>query len=465
MSEKLKALSQSLTYKNKTVYEAMPGDEVEKAFAFAEPYKKFLNDAKTEREAVKTSIAIAEQAGFVPYSFGDDLKVGGKYYYDNRGKNLFLFTIGSENLENGIRISASHIDSPRIDLKQNPLYEDSGMAFFKTHYYGGILKYQWTATPLALHGVVALASGEVLDIVIGEDDRDPIFYINDLLPHLGHDVARKPLGEAIPAEKLNVLVGSLPLEGEAGEKDAIKLAVLQILNEKYGITEEDFLSAELSVVPAAKARDVGLDRALVGAYGHDDRVCAYPSLRAIIDAKDSVHSLICVLADKEEIGSEGTSGMQCDLLLDVIDAMAKAMNADPAKVRANSKCLSADVTAAYDPNFSDVFEKRNSSFLGNGVALMKFTGARGKSGSNDASAEYIAWLRRVMAEANVVWQAGELGKVDCGGGGTVAKFIAKHNIETIDLGVPVISMHAPYEVISKVDLYESYKAFLAFSVL
>ena len=464
MSEKTKELAKALTYKNKSVYETATADDLQKAFAFAEPYKKYLDDAKTEREAVTASIKIAEEAGFVPYALGDKLSVGGRYYYDNRGKNLFLFSVGSEPMENGIRISASHIDSPRIDLKQNPLYEDSGMAFLKTHYYGGILKYQWVATPLALHGVVALASGEVLNIVVGEDDSDPVLYINDLLPHLGHDIARKPMGEAIPAEKLNVLVGTMPLEGEAGEKDAIKLAVLQILNEKYGITEEDFLSAELSVVPAAKARDVGFDRALIGAYGHDDRVCAYPSLRAIIDAKDSVHSLICILADKEEVGSEGISGMQCELLLDIIDAMAEATGADPAKVRANSKCLSADVTAAYDPNFADVFEKRNSSFMGNGVALMKFTGSRGKSGSNDASAEYIAWLRRVMADANVVWQAGELGKVDCGGGGTVAKFIAKHNIETIDLGVPVIAMHAPYEVISKVDLYESYKAFLAFSM-
>ena len=464
MSEVTKALSESLTYKNKAVYESISADELEKAFAFAEPYKKYLDDAKTEREAVTAAIKIAEEAGFVPYALGDEMQVGGKYYYDNRGKNLFLFTIGSEPLENGIRISASHIDSPRIDLKQNPLYEDSGMAFFKTHYYGGILKYQWVATPLALHGVVALASGELLNIVVGEDDSDPVFYINDLLPHLGHDIARKPMGEAIPAEKLNVLVGSVPLMGEAGEKDAIKLAVLKLLNEKYGITEEDFLSAELSVVPAAKARDIGFDRGLVGAYGHDDRVCAYPSLRAIIDATDSVHSLICILADKEEIGSEGTSGMQCELLLDIINAMAEAKNANPAKVRANSKCLSADVTAAFDPNFSEVFERRNSSFMGNGVALMKFTGSRGKGGSNDASAEYIAWLRKVMADANVVWQAGELGKVDCGGGGTVAKFIAKHNIETIDLGVPVIAMHSPFEVISKVDLFETYKAFLAFSV-
>ena len=456
-----KQLKEKLFYSKKNVFEVTDADA---AYKYAVDYMRFLDAAKTERESVCEGIKMAEAAGFRPYKFGDKISVGDKLYYNNRDKNLFLFTIGSEPVENGIRIAAAHIDSPRLDLKQCPVYEEGGMGFFKTHYYGGIRKYQWVATPLALHGVIVNAEGERIEIVIGEDDNDPVFYINDLLPHLGHEVARKPMGEAIPAEKLNVLVGSLPLEGEAGETDAVKLAVLKLLNEKYGITEEDFLSAELSVVPAAKARDVGFDRALVGAYGHDDRVCAYPSLRAIIDAKESVHSLICVLADKEEIGSEGVSGMQCELLLDIIDAMAKATGADPAVVRANSKCLSADVTAAYDPNFPDVFEKRNSSFMGNGVALMKFTGARGKSGSNDASAEYIAWLRKVMLEAGVVWQAGELGKVDCGGGGTVAKFIAKHNIETIDLGVPVIAMHSPYEVISKVDLYESYKAFLAFSM-
>ena len=464
MSDVTKNLKESLCYKNKSVYEATASATVSAAFDFAEPYKKYLDDAKTEREAVTASIKIAEEAGFVPYSFGMKVKPGDRYYFDNRGKNLFLFSIGSESVENGIRISASHIDSPRIDLKQNPLYEDNGMAFFKTHYYGGILKYQWMATPLALHGVVALPSGELLNVAIGEDDSDPVFYINDLLPHLGHDIARKPLGDAIPAEKLNILVGSLPLAGEETESNSVKLAVLKFLNEKYGIVEEDFLSAELSIVPAAKARDIGFDRGFVGAYGHDDRVCAYPSLRAIIDAKESVHTLMCILADKEEIGSEGTSGMQCELVLDLINAISKDLGADPAVVRMNSKCLSADVTAAYDPNFAEVFEKRNSSFAGHGVALMKFTGSRGKGGSNDASAEYIAWLRTVMANAGVVWQAGELGKVDVGGGGTVAKYIAKHNIETIDLGVPVISMHAPYEAISKVDLYETYKAFLAFSM-
>ena len=419
----------------------------------------FLDAAKTERESVVESIKIAEAAGFKAYNLGDRINVGDKLYFNNRGKNLFLFTVCTEPLENGIRIAAAHIDSPRLDLKQCPLYEESGMGFFKTHYYGGIRKYQWVATPLALHGVVVKANGESVEVVIGEDDNDPVFYINDLLPHLGAEQSRKPLGEAIPGEKLNILAGSRPY-GEGS--DAIKLNIIRILNEKYGITEEDFLTAELSAVPAAKARDVGLDRSLIGAYGHDDRVCSYPALTAIIDNADSAHTLMCILADKEEIGSEGISGMKCDILEDLINELSTARNANPAVVRANSKCLSADVAAAYDPNFPEVFEKRNSALLNCGVVLCKYTGSRGKGGTNDASAEYIGWLRQVMAEHNVIWQTGELGKVDAGGGGTVAMYIAKHNIETVDLGVPVIAMHAPYEIIAKTDLYEAARAFCAF---
>ena len=463
MSEnsKIKELSEQLFYTKKSVYERKDAAAVEAAYDFAKGYAAYLDAAKTEREAVKESIRLAEAQGFIPYALGDDVKRGGKYYYNNRGKSLYLFTVGSEPLERGIRISAAHIDSPRLDLKQCPLYEDSGMSFFKTHYYGGIRKYQWVATPLSLHGVIVKKDGNVIDVNIGEDDSDPIFYINDLLPHLGAESSRKPLGEAIPGEKLNILVGSRPFEN-SGDKDAIKLQTMVLLHEKYGITEDDLLSAELSVVPALKARDVGFDRSLIGAYGHDDRVCAYPALSAIFHAADSTHTLMCVLADKEETGSDGNTGMKCDLFLDLINALSAATGADPAVVRANSRCLSADVSAAYDPNFSEVFEKRNTPLLSAGVVLTKFTGSRGKSGTNDASAEYIAWLRNVMESANVVWQAGELGKVDCGGGGTVAKFLSEHNIETVDLGVPVISMHAPCEVISKVDLYEAYLAFRAF---
>lgn len=461
MENKAKELAEKLFYTKKSVFELKDDAYAKDAYDFAKGYAAYLDAAKTEREAVTESIRLATAQGFVPYNLGDKVEKGGKYYYNNRGKSLYLFTVGTESLECGIRVSAAHIDSPRLDLKQCPLYEEGGMSFFKTHYYGGIRKYQWVATPLSLHGVIVKKDGTTLTVNVGEDDTDPIFYINDLLPHLGQEQSKKPLGEAIPGEKLNILIGSRPYEnGE--EKDAIKLNTMVLLNEKYGITEDDFLSAELCVVPALKARDVGFDRSMIGAYGHDDRVCAYPALQAIFNTADSAHTLMCVLADKEETGSDGNSGMKCDLFLDLINELSAALGADPAVVRANSKCLSADVSAAYDPNFPDVFEKRNTPLLSAGVVLTKFTGSRGKSGTNDASAEYIAWLRNVMETSGVVWQAGELGKVDCGGGGTVAKFISEHNIETVDLGVPVISMHAPCEVIAKVDLYEAYRAFAAF---
>lgn len=456
-----KELSEQLFYQKKSVYQKKDESDIDKAYDYAKGYAAFLDAAKTEREAVCEAIRLATAKGFIPYDFGDKVKKGGKYYYNNRGKSLYLFTVGEEPLESGIRISAAHIDSPRLDLKQCPLYEEGGMSFFKTHYYGGIRKYQWVATPLALHGVVVKKDGSTVEVTVGEDTSDPVFYINDLLPHLGHEADRKPMGEAIPGEKLNILVGSRPFD-HSDEKDLIKLNTMVLLNEKYGITEDDFLSAELSVVPAFKARDIGFDRSLIGAYGHDDRVCAYPALSAIFDCADSKHTLMCVLADKEETGSDGNTGMKSDLFLDLINSLSTALNADPAAVRANSKCLSADVSAAFDPNFPDVFEKRNTPLLSAGVVLTKFTGSRGKSGTNDASAEYIGWLRGIMENAGVIWQAGELGKVDCGGGGTVAKYLAEHNIETVDLGVPVISMHAPCEVIAKVDLYEAYRAFCAF---
>lgn len=335
------------------------------------------------------------------------------------------------------------------------------MSFFKTHYYGGIRKYQWVATPLSLHGVIVKKDGSTVTVNIGEDEGDPVFYINDLLPHLAYDGSEKlPIGEAIQGEKLNILVGSRPIDTESD--NAIKLNTLYLLNQKYGITEADLLSAELCAVPAFKARDIGFDRSLVGAYGHDDRVCAYPALSAILEAEAPENTIMCILADKEETGSEGNTGMKSALLPDLINEISRALGGNPALVRANSKCLSADVSAAYDPNFPAVFEKRNTPLLSAGVVLTKFTGSRGKSSTNDASAEYIGWLRRVMEDHGVIWQAGELGKVDCGGGGTVAKYIAGHNIETVDLGVPVISMHAPFEVIAKVDLYEAYRAFTAF---
>lgn len=447
-----------LIYEKKTVYEKVDAAVVKEAFDYAEGYKKYLDEAKTEREAVKVSIAALEEKGFRSYELGDAIKVGDKLYYNNRGKNLFAFTVGSKPINEGIRIAVAHVDAPRIDLKQRPLYEDGGMGFFKTHYYGGIRKYQWVATPLALHGVIATADGRVIDVCVGEDDSDPIFYINDLLPHLAQDQSKKTLSEGIVGEQLNILVGSQPY----GEDSSIKLNVLRILNEKYGITEEDLLSAELCAVPAAKARDIGFDRALIGSYGHDDRVCAYPILTALMESGDVENTVMCILADKEETGSDGPSGMQSDLMLDIINEIAYALGGNPAVVRAHSKCLSADVSAAFDPNFSEVFEKNNTPLLSCGAIFTKFTGSRGKSGTNDASAEFIGWLRGILAKDGVVWQAGELGKVDVGGGGTVAKYVSKHNIDTIDLGVPVISMHAPYEVISKVDVYETHRALKAF---
>ena len=447
-------------YEKKTVFEAAGEEIVRKAYDYATGYVKFLDSAKTEREAVVLGIKMAEAAGYRPYRFGDKISVGDKLYYNNRGKNLFVFRVGTEPINEGIRITCAHIDSPRLDLKQNPLFESSDMAFLKTHYYGGIRKYQWLAMPLALHGVVVREDGEVVNITVGENEDEPAMYITDLLPHLAAADNAKPVGTAFPAEKLNVLVGSRPLDGE--EKDAVKANVLAYLNEKYGIIEADFQSAELCIVPAGRARDVGFDRSMICAYGHDDRCCAYPSLTAQIDADEKVHTTMCILADKEEIGSEGVSGMQCSLILDLISALAQELGGNDAAVRANSKCLSSDVGATYDPNFDEVYEKRNAALINCGVAMCKFTGARGKSGTSDASAELVGWVRRCLNGAGVVWQTCELGKIDVGGGGTIAKYMANHNIDTIDLGVPVLSMHAPYEVIAKTDLYEAYRAFVAF---
>ena len=452
--------NKNLRYEKKTVYELAGAKVVDEAYEYAKNYVKFLDAAKTEREAVTESVRIAEAAGYRAWNFGDAINVGDKLYYNNRGKNIFLMRIGTENINNGIRITAAHIDSPRLDLKPVPLYEEHGMSFFKTHYYGGVRKYQWLAMPLALHGVVVKQDGTVVDIVIGEDETDPVMYITDLLPHLARAQGGKTLNEVFQAEKLNILVGSRPVDGE--DKDAVKAGVLNYLNEKYGIAEDDFLSAELSIVPAAKARDVGFDRSMICAYGHDDRVCAYPSLTAMIDSTDTLHTSMCLLVDKEETGSDGVTGMQSSLITDVITEIAKALGGNEAAVRANSKCLSSDVTATFDPNYADVYEHRNSSLIGCGVCLCKYTGSGGKGGTSDASAEMVGWTRRFLNEAGVVWQISELGKTDVGGGGTVAKYMANHNIDTIDIGVGVLSMHAPYELISKVDLYEAYRAFKAF---
>ncbi len=453
-----------LAYKRTNVYEVADEKLLKAIFDYAEPYKTFLDEGKTEREVCAFVVAEAEKQGYKPFQFGQKLKAGDKVYYNNRGKNIYLIRIGTNDVaKDGIRILASHIDSPRIDFKQVPLYETDDIAFAKTHYYGGIRKYQWATIPLALHGTVALKNGKKIEVRIGEDDNDPVFYISDLLPHLAAKQNAKPLGEAIEGEDLNVWLGNIPYTAAKDEKDkTVKENVLKILNEKYGMDEADFLSAELSVVPAYNAKDVGLDRALIGAYGHDDRVCSYPAYTALFDTKSTDKTVMVVLADKEEIGSEGTSGMQCAIFTDLIDEIARSFGVSSAAVRANSKCLSADVNAAYDPNYPQVLEKLNATYLSHGAGVTKFTGARGKSGSSDADAEFIAYLRKIFEDNGVIWQTGELGKVDVGGGGTVAKYIANMNIDTIDVGVPVISMHAPYEVISKADLYELYLAFAAF---
>ncbi len=430
---------------------------------FCEAYKAFLDEGKTERLCVKEAIRIAEERGFVPYVRGAELKPGDKIYKNNRDKALALAVIGECPVSTGVNIAAAHIDSPRIDLKQSPIYESEGMCLFKTHYYGGIKKYQWPAIPLELHGVIALKSGEVIDVSVGNNPEDPVFVITDLLPHLGKDQMSKKADEVIAAENMNVLIGSRPIDGATSkDSDAVKLNIMNILNEKYGIIEEDFISAELCVVPAFKARDLGFDRSMIGAYGHDDRVCAYPSLRAILDADSVSKTAICFLADKEEIGSEGVSGMKSRFFDTFIEDICDTQGTTLRECFETSTCLSTDVTVALDPNYPEVCEKKNSAYMNNGIALCKYTGARGKSGASDASAELIAKLRRLFDDNNILWQMAALGKVDQGGGGTVAMYTAERNIDTIDAGVPVLSMHSPFETVAKSDIFMTYKAIKTF---
>ena len=450
------------SYVKKNYYELVDEKTKQEMFNFAQKYMTFINENKTEREITDSFYKMAKQNGFKDYDFGDKLTIGDKRIFINRNKGVVAFRIGKGDIEEiGMRIIVAHIDSPRIDIKQVPLYESDGLCFLKTHYYGGIKKYQWTAMPLALHGVVILKNGDKIEINIGEKDDDPVFYINDLLPHLGKSQMEQKANVFISGEQLNVVVGGMTVkEGENGYK--IKSNILNILNAKYGMTEEDFLSAELSAVPALKARDVGFDRALIGGYGHDDRSCAYPAMIAMLEQENDINTNICILVDKEEIGSEGTTGIKSKVFEDIIEDICQILGKNAKKVRKNSICISADVTSGYDSNFPDVFEKNNSAILSCGVCMNKFSGAGGKSDSNDASAELVGKIRQIFAENNVVWQTAELGKVDIGGGGTVAKFIAELNIDTIDIGVPVISMHAPYELISKADLYSAFEAFRAF---
>ena len=436
-----------------------PGEEDIQAYCAG--YKTFLDEGKTERECVDYAIGLAEAAGFRPLVRGEKLRPGDKVYRNNRGKSLLLAVIGQESLNQGAVIGAAHIDSPRLDLKQNPLYEEKEMAYCKTHYYGGIKKYQWTTIPLALHGVVVRRDGTVVPVRIGEAPGDPQFTVGDLLPHLAGDQAKKTMGSIVSAEQLNLFVGSRPFGTEEGS-DRVKLAMLEILQEKYGMVEEDFLSAELMAVPAAKAVDIGLDRSVIGAYGQDDRVCAYTALRAETEAKSPAHTTLTVLADKEEVGSSGNTGLNSDFLLHIMEELAENMGAHFHTVLRHSICLSSDVNAAYDPTFASVYEERNACYINRGCVLTKYTGARGKSGTNDASAETMAKVIQIMDESGVYWQTGELGAVDVGGGGTIAQFVASMDVDVVDLGVPILSMHAPFELASKLDVYNTYKAFKAF---
>ena len=448
-------LKEALFIDKKSGAAKISDSELKKADAFCEPYKKFLNKCKTEREAAAEAARLAQKAGFTEFDVEKKYEPGDRVMVNNRGKAIILAVIGKNGVKNGARIAAAHIDSPRLDLKPNPLYEQNDLALFKTHYYGGIKKYQWSAIPLSLHGRVVKKDGSYVDIVLGEDKDDPQFCVTDLLPHLGGEQGKKPLNEAIAGETLNILMGSRPL-GDSEDSDRVKLRVLDLLHEKYGICEDDLTSAELEVVPAFNATDIGLDGSLIGAYGHDDRVCSYAALKALLELETPTKTAVCMLADKEEIGSMGVTGMQSAFFDTFMEDLCESQGVALRVCYESAFCLSSDVTAAYDPNFAEVYEKRNDAQVNHGLGLCKYTGARGKGGSSDADAETVAYVRRVMDEAGVVWQIGEMGKIDAGGGGTVAQYMANRNITTIDAGVPVLSMHAPFETVGKLDCYMNY---------
>ena len=437
-------------------------EQAEKAFKYCEGYKKFLDAGKTERECVKEAVKMLKKAGYKPFDSGESYEPGDKVYYVNRGKSLIATTFGKKPLDQGLRINGAHIDSPRLDLKPNPLYEKEDIAFFKTHYYGGIRKYQWGTIPLAMHGVVVKKDGEITDIRIGEEEGDPVFCVTDLLPHLAADQNERKLKDGIKGEELNVIIGSLPFTADEDIKEPVKLLALSVLNEKYGMTEKDFIRAEIEIVPAFKAVDVGLDRSMVGAYGQDDRVCAYTALTAEMASIEPEYTTVTVLADKEEIGSVGNTGLDSDFVLHYIEDLAETAGIDYRTILRNSICLSSDVNAAYDPTFSQVYEERNACYINKGCVLTKYTGSRGKGGSNDASAETMAKIVDMMDREGVYWQIGELGAVDVGGGGTVAMYVAGMDVDVVDLGVPILSMHSPFELASKLDIYNTYKAFCAF---
>lgn len=454
-------IKEKLLVKKQSGIRKLSREEIEKADEFCKGYVEFLDSSKTEREAVTYTIKAAENAGFTEYDRTKSYKPGDRVYVNNRNKALMLCVIGKQGTKNGVKLGIAHIDSPRLDLKPNPLYESSDLALFKTHYYGGIKKYQWTAVPLALHGVVALKDGTVRDVYIGDDESDPCFVVTDLLPHLANEQMTQTMVKAFNGEHLNVLIGSRPFN-EDEESESVKLNIMNILFEKYGITEADFISADLTMVPAAKARDVGFDRSMIGAYGHDDKVCAYPAVMAAIDVKDPEQTVISVLTDREEIGSDGNTGMKSSYLADFIADLAEADGVKLRHVMEKSTCLSADVNAAFDPTYASAYEANNACYINGGAVITKYTGSGGKYSTSDASAEFMAKVRRILDDADVLWQTGELGKVDGGGGGTIAKFIANLNADVVDLGVPVLSMHAPFEIVSKTDVYETYRALLEF---
>lgn len=453
-------LKDKLFYSPQNGYETLCPETIEKAYQYAQGYKTFLDYAKTEREAVEYAAEAAKNTGFTEFDHSKSYKPGNKVYFINRNKALVLAVIGTSPLSDGVNIAAAHIDAPRLDLKPNPLYEDEGLALFKTHYYGGVKKYQWTAIPLALHGVIVRKNGETLQFNMGEDDSDPLFTITDLLPHLAKDQMSMTMKEGVKGESLNVLVGSRAYDDKK-VTEKVKLYILNLLYENYGIDEQDFQSAELCLVPAFSARDIGFDRSLIGAYGHDDRVCAFPCLTALLELDTPKHTCITVLADKEEIGSTGNTGLQAAYLKHFIEELCSMSGENPRRCLEASRCLSADVSAAFDPNYPEVNDKRNASMINCGTVITKYTGHAGKSDTSDASAEFFAYVRGMLDEDDVLWQTGQLGKVDQGGGGTVAKFIAHLGADVIDLGVPVLSMHAPYEVVSKLDLYMTHKAVAA----
>ncbi|MGN9165812.1 aminopeptidase [Tissierellaceae bacterium HCP3S3_D8] len=465
-----KELQETLTHSWKNVWEVIDNEERKKIFTINEEYKDFLDRCKTEREGVEEIIRLASENGFVSIDEVVEKKIspnpGMKIYANNKGKSIALFVLGKDSLESGMRIIGSHLDAPRLDLKQYPLYEDENFALLKTHYYGGIKKYQWVTLPLALHGVVIKSNGEKMDIVIGEDEGDPVFFITDLLPHLAKDQMEKKMSEGISGEGLNILFGSIPYDDkEIGEK--VKLNVLNILNEKYGIREEDFTTAEFEVVPAGKSRDVGIDRSMVGAYGQDDRVCAFTSLRAILDVETPDKTAVALFVDKEEIGSVGNTSMESKFFENMVSELIYLTEEEYSEIivkraLANSWVLSADTLAGFDPNYPDVLDKNNSPFIGNGIVIVKYTGSRGKGGSNDANSEYLGKIRKIFNDNGVVWQMGELGKVDQGGGGTIAYILANYGMEVVDCGVALLSVHAPYEIASKADVYMAYRGYNSF---